>query len=163
MAVTLARLSEELRYDLVTFQDRPHLPALYDPWTLLRWVAGRTDRIRLAANVLSLPLRTPAVLARSAASLDLLSGGRLELAMGDADGAFSDAITAMGGSDPTPGEAVDALGEAVDVIRGVLDAGGWKTSTKIWPAAEGWHRVQASVTERGAQVRRSGGFRFWVG
>ena len=80
---------------------------------------GRTDRIRLATNVRSLPLRAPAVLARSAASLDLLSGGRLDLTLGDSDGAFSDAITAMGGH----GEAVDALSEAIDVIRGVLDAG----------------------------------------
>ncbi|MFD0786658.1 LLM class flavin-dependent oxidoreductase, partial [Micromonospora azadirachtae] len=75
--VTLARHSEALGYDLVTFADDPDQPAHLDTWTLLAWVAGRTDRIRLAANVLTVPLRSPAVIARSAASLDLLSGGRL--------------------------------------------------------------------------------------
>src|SRR5690242_6869218 len=72
--VALARRSEELGYDLVTFQDHPYQPAFLDTWTLLAWVAGQTERVRIAANVLNLPLRQPAVLARSAASLDLLSG-----------------------------------------------------------------------------------------
>ena len=60
------------------------------------------------------------MLARSAASLDLLSAGRLDLAPGA--GASWEAIEAMGGRRLAPGEAVDALGEAIDVIRGMLDA-----------------------------------------
>ncbi|MFE9691844.1 LLM class flavin-dependent oxidoreductase [Micromonospora sp. NPDC005806] len=119
--VALARRSEELGYDLVTFQDHPHQPAFLDTWTLLSWVAGKTERIHLAANVLNVPLRSPAVLARSAASLDLLSDGRLDLALGA--GAFWPAIEAMGGRRRSPREAVDALDEAIDVIRAVLDAG----------------------------------------
>ena len=117
--VALAKHSEELGYDLVTFQDHPYQPALLDTWTLLAWVAGQTKRVHLAADVLNIPMRPPAVLARAAASLDLLSGGRLELALGA--GAFWDAIEANGGRKLTPGEAVDALGEAIDVIRGMLD------------------------------------------
>ena len=46
----------------------------------MSWVAAQTERIRSAGNVLNVPLRPPPVLARAAASLDLLSGGRLELA-----------------------------------------------------------------------------------
>ncbi|MDQ7906377.1 LLM class flavin-dependent oxidoreductase [Phytohabitans sp. ZYX-F-186] len=129
-AVTLARRSEELGYDLVTFQDRPFQPDLHDTWTLMSWVAGRTERIHIAANVLSVPLRQPAVLARAAASLDLLSGGRLDLALGagaEPDGTAPDgswdAIEAMGGPRLDPDGAVDALAEAVDVVRGMLDAG----------------------------------------
>lgn len=119
--VALAKQSEVLGYDLVTFQDHPYQSAFLDTWTLLSWVAGQTERIQLAANVLNVPLRLPAVLGRSAASLDLLSGGRLNLALGA--GAFWDAIKAMGGQRLTPGESVDALSEAIDVIRGVLDVG----------------------------------------
>ncbi|HEU5102933.1 MAG TPA: LLM class flavin-dependent oxidoreductase [Roseiflexaceae bacterium] len=119
--IELARRSEALGYDLVTFQDHPYQPALLDTWTLLAWVAGQTERVHIAANVLNLPLRSPAVLARSAASLDLLSAGRLDLALGA--GAFWDAIAAMGGRRLMPGQAVDALGEAIDVIRGVWDVG----------------------------------------
>lgn len=119
--VDLARRSEDLGYDLVTFQDHPYQPAFLDTWTLLSWVAGRTERVHLAANVLNLPLRSPAVLARAAASLDRLSGGRLDLALGA--GAFWPAIEAMGGPRLSPGEAVEALSEAIDVIHGILDAG----------------------------------------
>ena len=67
--VELARLSEQLGYDLVTFQDHPYQPRFTDTWTLMSWVAARTERIRLAANVHNVPMRPPAVLSRSAASL----------------------------------------------------------------------------------------------
>nr|BFE78009.1 hypothetical protein GCM10020093_006100 [Planobispora longispora] len=121
-AVTeLALLSERAGLDLVTFQDHPYQPGFLDTWTLLSWVAARTERVHLAGNVLNLPLRNPAVLARSVASLDLLSGGRIELGLGA--GAFWDAIEAMGGRRLTPGQSIEALGEAIDVIRGLWDAG----------------------------------------
>lgn len=119
--VALAKRSEDLGYDLVTFQDHPYQPAFLDTWTLMSWVAGQTERIHIAANVLNVPLRTPAVLARSAASLDLLSGGRLALALGA--GGFRDAVAAMGGPQRTAGESVEALSEAIDIIRGMLDTG----------------------------------------
>lgn len=120
-AVRLAQLSEASGYDLVTFQDHPYQPRFHDTSTLLTWVAATTERIHLAANVANLPLRPPAVLARSAASLDLLSGGRFELGLGA--GGFWDAIDAMGGRRLTPGQAVDALSEAIDIIRGIWDLG----------------------------------------
>ncbi|MER6949603.1 LLM class flavin-dependent oxidoreductase [Nonomuraea sp. NPDC000554] len=118
--VALAQASEAAGLDLVTFQDHPYQPAFLDTWTLLSYVAARTERIRLSGNVLNLPLRPPAVLARAAASLDLLSGGRFELGLGA--GGFWDAIEAMGGRRLTPAQAVDALSEAIDIIRGVWDA-----------------------------------------
>ena len=117
--VALAQLSEQLGFDVVTFQDHPYQPAFLDTWTLLTWVAAQTSRVRLSANVHSLPLRTPAVLARAAASLDLLSDGRAELGLGA--GGFWDAIEAMGGRRLTPGESVTALSEAIDVIRALWD------------------------------------------
>lgn len=119
--VALAKRSEMLGYDLVTFQDHPYQSAFLDTWTLLSWVAGQTERVELSANVLNLPLRSPAVLARSAASLDLLSNGRLNLGLGA--GAFWDAIVAMGGKRLSPGEAVDALSEAIDIIQAMLNVG----------------------------------------
>jgi alkanesulfonate monooxygenase SsuD/methylene tetrahydromethanopterin reductase-like flavin-dependent oxidoreductase (luciferase family) len=118
--VRLAVLSEQVGFDLVTFQDHPYQPAFLDTWTLLSFVAARTTTVRLAANVLNLPLRPPAVLARSVASLDLLTGGRVELGLGA--GAFWDAIEAMGGRRLTGGQSVQALDEAITVIRGIWDA-----------------------------------------
>src|SRR3954453_21161854 len=118
--VGLAVLSEQVGLDLVTFQDHPYQPSFLDTWTLLSFVAARTNTVHLSANVTNLPLRPPAVLARSVASLDLLSGGRVELGLGA--GAFWDAIEAMGGRRLTGGEAVRALEEATDVIRQMWDA-----------------------------------------
>lgn len=117
--VELAELSEQAGLDLVTFQDHPYQAGFLDTWTLLSYVAARTERIHLSPNVMNLPLRPPAVAARAAASLDLLSGGRLELGMGA--GGFWDAIEAMGGRRLTPGQAVDSLSEAIDVMRGIWD------------------------------------------
>ncbi|KQY44024.1 LLM class flavin-dependent oxidoreductase [Cellulomonas sp. Root137] len=119
LVVALAQLSERSGLDLVTFQDHPYQPAFLDTWTLLSWVAASTQRVQVAGNVLNLPLRPPAVLARASASLDLLSGGRFALGLGS--GAFWDAIVAMGAPRLTPGQAVDALDEAIDIIRGIWD------------------------------------------
>jgi len=117
--VGLAELTEEVGLDLVTFQDHPYQPAFLDTSTLLAYVAARTERVLLAADVTNLPLRPPAVLARAAASLDLLTDGRFALGLGA--GAFWDAIQAMGGTRLEPREAVAALTEAVDIIRALWD------------------------------------------
>ncbi len=117
--VALAQLTEQAGLDLATFQDHPYQSAFLDTWTLMSWVAAQTETLRVAPNVLNLPLRQPAVLARSAASLDLLSRGRVELGLGA--GAFWDGIEAMGGPRRTPGESVEALSEAIDVIRAIWD------------------------------------------
>jgi alkanesulfonate monooxygenase SsuD/methylene tetrahydromethanopterin reductase-like flavin-dependent oxidoreductase (luciferase family) len=113
--VELAVHAERVGIDLVTFQDHPYQPRFLDAWTLLCYVAARTERVTLAGDVLNLPLRLPAVLASSVASLDRLSGGRVALGLGA--GSFWDAVVAVGGPRRTPGEAVDALEEAIGIIR----------------------------------------------
>ena len=118
-AVELAELADAVGLDLVSVQDHPYQARHLDAWTLLAVMAARTSQIRLAPNVANLPLRPPAVLARSVASLDLLSNGRIELGLGT--GAFWDAIVALGGPRRSPGESVDALVEALTVIRALWD------------------------------------------
>jgi hypothetical protein len=119
--LALATLADRTGLDLVSFQDHPYQARFLDAWTLLSFVAARTTRVRLSANVLNLPLRNPAVVARAVASLDILSGGRAELGIGA--GAFWDAIEAMGGRRLTAGQSVTALAEAIDVIRALWDVG----------------------------------------
>src|SRR5699024_7831634 len=137
--VELARLSDQVGLDLVTVQDHPYQPSFLDTWTLLSVIAAQTSSARVVPNVANLALRPPAVLARSAASLDILSGGRVELGLGT--GAFWDGIVAMGGTALSPGELVDALEEAIAVIRGL-----WDTNQRSVRVDGDHHRVVGART-----------------
>ncbi|MFH8766331.1 LLM class flavin-dependent oxidoreductase [Streptomyces althioticus] len=118
--VQLAELTEAVNLDIASFQDHPHRADFLDTYTLLTWVAAKTSRLRVSANVMNLPLRPPAMLARAAASLDVLSQGRFELGLGA--GGFPKAVHAMGGAGHSPGQSVKALEEAISIIREVWDA-----------------------------------------
>lgn len=111
----LAEVADTAGLDLIGIQDHPYQWRFYDTWTLIAHLAGRTSRVRFFPDVANLPLRPPAVLAKSAASLDVLTAGRVELGVGA--GGFSDAILAMGGPRRASGQALKATEEAIDVIR----------------------------------------------
>src|SRR4051794_11431038 len=111
----LARRADELGLELLGIQDHPYQPRFLDTWTLLATIARETEQLRLFPDAVTLPLRPPAVLARSAATLDILSAGRVELGLGA--GAFWDGVAAMGGPRRTPGASVEALEEAIAVLR----------------------------------------------
>lgn len=113
--LSIAREVERLGLDYVAVQDHPYQRRFVDTWSLLSMVAATTSRIGLFPDVANLPLRPPAVMAKAAASIDLLSGGRFELGLGA--GGFWDAIEAYGGPRRSPGEALAALAEAIEVIR----------------------------------------------
>jgi alkanesulfonate monooxygenase SsuD/methylene tetrahydromethanopterin reductase-like flavin-dependent oxidoreductase (luciferase family) len=119
--VHLAEVADRVGLDLVSVQDHPYQPAFLETWTLLSVIAARTGRVGVFPSVANLPLRPPAVLARAAASLDILSGGRVELGLGA--GAFWDAIAAMDGPRRPPGEAVAATAEAIKIIRALWTPG----------------------------------------
>src|ERR1700751_5092906 len=116
-ALTVEQIVEADRcgLDLVGVQDHPYQWRFFDTWTLLAYAACRTERVRPVPDVLNLPLRLPTLIAKSVASLDVLSGGRIELGIGA--GAFWDAVAAMGGPRRTPKESVDALEEALAILR----------------------------------------------
>lgn len=138
-AVELAIAAEDAGLDLMTFQDHPYNPQFLDTWTLIAYAASRTTRIRLSGNVLNLPLRDPVRLARAVASLDRLSGGRIELGLGA--GAFWDGIVSMGGKRATAGQSIEALSEAIELIRAL-----WKVDEPTSFVFEGAHyRVENAV------------------
>ncbi len=152
-AVELAMLADRVGLDLATFQDHPYQSAFYDTWTLMAFVASRTARIHVASNVLNLPLRQPAVIARSAASLDRLSGGRFELGLGA--GAFWDAVVAMGGRRLGPGQSIEALEEAIHIIREI-----WNTDERGGVRVDG-NYYQAKGAKRGPAPAHKIGI--WIG
>src|SRR5216110_185559 len=107
--------ADELGFDIVGIQDHPYQRRFFDTWTILTAIAMRTERITLFPDVANLPLRPPAMLAKAAATLDILSDGRLELGLGA--GGFWKGIEAYDGPVRTPGESVSAVEEAIQVMR----------------------------------------------
>jgi alkanesulfonate monooxygenase SsuD/methylene tetrahydromethanopterin reductase-like flavin-dependent oxidoreductase (luciferase family) len=110
-----AREIEARGVDWIGVQDHPYQRRFVDTWVLLGAIAAVTSRVGFFPDVANLPLRPPAVMGKAAASLDVLSDGRFELALGA--GGFWDAIEAYGGPRRKPREALDALEEAIQVIR----------------------------------------------
>ena len=104
----------------------PVMGTALEAWTLLAALAARTKRLRLGVIVTSNRLRPPAVLAKMAATVDQISGGRLIFGIGAGGSAVADPAAlalvrrefdAYGIEVVTPGEAIGALAEAVAIIR----------------------------------------------
>ena len=111
----VARRADEIGFDVLGIQDHPYQGRFLDTWMLMATVLAETERIRVFPDVANLPLRGPALLAKQAASLDVLSAGRFELGLGA--GTFWERIAAMGGPTRSPRESLEALAEAVAIIR----------------------------------------------
>jgi probable F420-dependent oxidoreductase len=88
---------------------------LLECWTALSALSRDTERLRLGTSVLCNSYRLPSVLAKMAATLDVISGGRLELGLGA--GWFEREYRAYGIPFPRIGERIEQLDEAVAVIR----------------------------------------------
>jgi len=150
--VPIARAAESLGYDSAWAND--HLLRLWgihfmDPLTMVSVAAGATERIRLGTAVLLLPYRDPVVLASAAASLDVLSGGRLVLGVGV--GWSPEEFAAVG----VPVRERGARGdEALDVMRR-LWAGGPVTFQGRFTTLE--------ESELGTAPLTPGGPPIWVG
>jgi alkanesulfonate monooxygenase SsuD/methylene tetrahydromethanopterin reductase-like flavin-dependent oxidoreductase (luciferase family) len=111
----IVRAAEVGGLDLVGIQDHPYQRRFLDTFALIATLLAETERLRFFPDVANLPLRPPATMAKAAASLDRLSGGRFELGLGA--GAAPERVAQMGGPARSPGESVQALEEAIQVIR----------------------------------------------
>jgi F420-dependent oxidoreductase-like protein len=117
--LAVARAAEAERYDAVFRSD--HLlsigaapePAL-EAWTTLAALARDTERVRLGTLVSPMTFRHPSVLAREVATVDELSGGRLEVGVGT--GWFEAEHTTLGIPFPPQRERTERLEEAVEVM-----------------------------------------------
>jgi F420-dependent oxidoreductase-like protein len=99
---------------LFSLYDVPTRPGL-DTWTSLTYLAATTRRIRFGPLVCPITFHQPSILARQAAAVDVLSGGRLELGVGA--GWHDREHQAFGIPYPRVGERIRRLDEGVRVIR----------------------------------------------
>jgi alkanesulfonate monooxygenase SsuD/methylene tetrahydromethanopterin reductase-like flavin-dependent oxidoreductase (luciferase family) len=151
--VALAELMEQIGLDVATLSDHPYWPERLDTIALLSAIAARTQRITVMPNLMNLPLRPPATLARTAATLDILSGGRFELGLATGAQGMWDLIVAEGGPARNAGESIEALGEAVRLIRTL-----WASTTEV--TLEGSHYQVNGVKPGPAPVHPIG---IWLG
>ena len=106
--------ADRLGYHSATLYDLLGVPAL-ECWTTLSALAAETESIRLTPLVLANLYRSPGLLAKMGATLDVISGGRLELGIG-AGGGEGDHL-AFGYEYPSTSKRVKALEESVEVIK----------------------------------------------
>lgn len=111
--------AEEAGFDSVWFLDHLSAPAMpeadcYEGWTLATFLAARTSRIRLGHLVLCDAFRPPQLLAKMSATLDVLSGGRLDLGLGW--GSQPDELRTWGYGDATAGARSRRLAETLELL-----------------------------------------------
>ena len=111
-----ARKMEGLGYDALTVPD--HLAEFFAPMPALVSAAEATKTLRVGTNVLNNDFRHPVLVAREAATVDLLTGGRLLLGLGA--GHMRSEYDQAGLSFDTGATRVERLAEAVTVIKGLL-------------------------------------------
>jgi alkanesulfonate monooxygenase SsuD/methylene tetrahydromethanopterin reductase-like flavin-dependent oxidoreductase (luciferase family) len=114
--------ADEAGFDYVSIQDHPYVPTFLDTFALVGSLIGQTRRVGFMPNVANLPLRPPAMLAKTTATLDVMSGGRFELGLGGGRVGFPQ-ISGLGGPDLTPGQVVTAVDEAITVLRALWTPG----------------------------------------
>jgi alkanesulfonate monooxygenase SsuD/methylene tetrahydromethanopterin reductase-like flavin-dependent oxidoreductase (luciferase family) len=113
--VDFVRRAEQQGFDSYWAYDHPN--RIFDTWTTLTGLAVATERIRLISLVSCVFYRSPFLLARQAADVDRISGGRLVLGVGGGDD--EPEFSQMGIRFPPVGERLRAMSEAIDVIEGL--------------------------------------------
>ncbi|MDT6987053.1 LLM class flavin-dependent oxidoreductase [Streptomyces lusitanus] len=123
----LARQADAGGLDYLALQDHPYQPGHLETWTLLSHLSASTERISFLTDVADLQLRPPALLAKAAASLNVLTGGRVQLGVGG--GAFPDAIASMGGVPRRGAQMVAFTEESLDLMHQALAGGAVRMQT----------------------------------
>src|SRR3954470_1941875 len=114
-------LSDHLFWDLAKYGGPPGVEASFEPLVTLGALARVVPDVRIGTLVLCEALRPASVLAKALATLDRISGGRLDVGLGA--GWYEPEYEAIGMKMPPPGERLDRLTEALEVVRGLLGGG----------------------------------------
>jgi F420-dependent oxidoreductase-like protein len=117
----VAQLAEEQQFDSIWVYDHFHTvpvateEATHEAWTLMAALAASTTRVRLGQMCTCMGYRNPMHLAKVAATVDLISGGRLEMGIGA--GWYEQEWVAYGYGFPTAGDRLAMLAEGVEIMR----------------------------------------------
>jgi alkanesulfonate monooxygenase SsuD/methylene tetrahydromethanopterin reductase-like flavin-dependent oxidoreductase (luciferase family) len=136
-------LSDHLFLDLAKYGGSAEREACYDPIVTLAALARAVPRIRLGTLVLLEALRPAAVAAKALATVDCVSGGRLDVGLGA--GWYEPEYEALGTEMPRPGERLDRLVDALEVVKGLLGGGPF--------TYDGVHHRARGATNRPAAVQ----------
>ncbi|UGT40767.1 LLM class flavin-dependent oxidoreductase [Nocardia yamanashiensis] len=147
----MTRAAEDEGLDLVAIQDHPYNAEFADTFAVIGACLAATSRISVYPGVANLPLRTPAMLGKQAATFDLLSNGRFELGIGS--GAFESGVVAMGGPARKGRAALLALAEGIAIIRAE-----WRTGQLV--SVQGTEYTVQGIEGGPAPAHRIG---IWVG
>jgi F420-dependent oxidoreductase-like protein len=119
--VAVATVAEETGYDSVWVYDHfhtfpgPTTESTFEAWTAMAGLAEATERVRLGQMCTANSYRTPGYLAKVTSSIDVMSGGRLELGIGA--GWYEAEYLGFGYPFPKPSVRIGQLDEAVQIIR----------------------------------------------
>ena len=120
-AVEIATLAERLGYDSVWVYDhfhnipRPAHEAVFECWTTVAAISQRTNTVRLGQMVGCASYRNPALLAKITATVDVISGGRLDWGIGA--GWYEQEYRAYGYDFPRPAERIGGLADTVEIVK----------------------------------------------
>jgi probable F420-dependent oxidoreductase len=135
-------LSDHLFLDLAKYGGSSRRFGAFEPIVTLAALSRVTHRVRLGTLVLCEALRPATVLAKALASLDAVSGGRLDVGLGA--GWYEPEYEAIAMKMPGPGERLLRLAEVLDVLRGLL-GGGPFTYTGTWQQATAARNLPPAV------------------
>ena len=113
-------VAEDCGLEMVAIMDHPESPDVLDALTVISVLIGETSHIRFVSDVINIALRPPVMLAKAAAGLDMLSGGRFVLGLGA--GGNRQATTALTNQHLEPGQVFDAFKEALAIIQSTWTA-----------------------------------------
>jgi probable F420-dependent oxidoreductase len=137
-------MSDHLFLDLEKYGGPDRREACFDPIVTLAALARAVPRVRIGTLVLLEALRPASVLAKALATLDCVSGGRLDVGVGA--GWYEPEYAAMGIDMPRPGARLERLADAVEVVKGLLGGGPF--------TYDGVHHRAAAATNRPAAVQQ---------
>jgi F420-dependent oxidoreductase-like protein len=121
ITVDMAVLAEELGFDSVWVYDhfhnvpKPIHSTVFECWTVMAAISQRTSRVRLGQMVSCNAYRLPSVVAKITSTIDVISGGRLDLGIGA--GWYQNEYKGYGLGFGTPKERIGMLREGVEIIR----------------------------------------------